>query len=94
MFGRISVSLLILQILGSTKLWARVLLWVIVAIQSVENAMIVIELFAQCHNHTDALWDPRVDYAKYCIPLTFQTVLAYLSSGKRALTPKSSLSLT
>lgn len=82
--ARIAVALLILSILGTTKLYTRICLYAIIAIQAIENAMIVIELFAQCHRNVSALWDPTLDYFEYCIPLTFQTVLAYLSSGENA----------
>lgn len=83
MFGRVSVALLVLSILGPTRTYSRITLWTIIAIQVIENAMIVIELWAQCHDHPEALWDVRIaaHYFDYCIPLTFQTVLAYLSSG-------------
>ena len=80
--ARIAVALLILSIIGSTRTYIRIVLYTIIAIQAIENAMIVIELFAQCSKNVSALWDPKLDYFEYCIPLTFQTVLAYLSSGK------------
>ena len=51
MFGRIAVSLLILSIIGSTQKVFRITLWVIIAIQILENAAIVIELYTQCKHH-------------------------------------------
>ena len=52
------------------------------SIQGIQNATIIIQLFAQCHSHPTALWDPYLSPEKYGDPLTSQTVLAYLSSGE------------
>lgn len=81
--ARIAVALLILSIIGATRTYTRICLYVIIAFQAIENAMIVLELFLQCSKNVSALWDPNLDYFEYCIPLTFQTVLAYLSSGRQ-----------
>ncbi len=48
MFGRIAVSLLILSIIGPAQTTYRIVLWTIVAIQVLENAAIIIELYTQC----------------------------------------------
>lgn len=53
--ARIALALLILSILGTTKTKTRVVLWVIIAIQAIENAMITTELFAQCSKNVSAL---------------------------------------
>ncbi|KAI9653627.1 MAG: hypothetical protein M1821_006974 [Bathelium mastoideum] len=81
MFGRVSFAFFLLNILGPRDKWFRVSLWAVIAIQFLQDAAIIIELFTQCGTHTDALWDPHVNAAKDCIPLTLQTVLAYLSSA-------------
>jgi hypothetical protein len=56
-----------------------------VAVQAIENIIIIVQAYAQCHNHSDALWDPKVNPEEYCDPLTFQTVMAYLSSAINSL---------
>jgi hypothetical protein len=102
MFARISVAVLVLSILGTTRNWARWLLYTIsmsiqtsdrsllilyhtVAIQVIENIIIVVQAWAQCHNHPSALWDSSINAEKYCDSHMFEVAMAYLSSGFNSL---------
>ncbi|TKA35803.1 hypothetical protein B0A54_12972 [Friedmanniomyces endolithicus] len=93
MFGRIAVSLLILSIIGPAQTTYRVVLWTIVAIQVLENAAIIIELYTQCKDerstaggiHVAALWDISLADKGYCISTMPETVMAYLSSAFNSL---------
>ncbi|KAI9706884.1 MAG: hypothetical protein M1820_004663 [Bogoriella megaspora] len=84
MLGRISFASFLLAVLGPTDRWFRISLWVIIVVQVLQDAAIIIELFTQCGTHTSALWDPNLNPAELCIPLTLQTFLAYFSSGTPA----------
>ncbi|TKA49057.1 hypothetical protein B0A54_01133 [Friedmanniomyces endolithicus] len=94
MFGRIAVSLLILSIIGPAQTTFRIVLWTIVAIQVLENAAIIIELYTQCKDerlitaggiHVAALWDVSLADKGYCISTMPETVMAYLSSAFNSL---------
>ncbi|KAK1056435.1 hypothetical protein LTR74_014913 [Friedmanniomyces endolithicus] len=85
MFGRIAVSLLILSIIGPAQTTYRIVLWTIVAIQVLENAAIIIELYTQCGIHVAALWDISLADKGYCISTMPETVMAYLSSAFNSL---------
>ncbi|KAK0326554.1 hypothetical protein LTR54_002163 [Friedmanniomyces endolithicus] len=85
MFGRIAVSLLILSIIGPAQTTYRIVLWTIVAIQVLENAAIIIELYTQCGIHVVALWDISLADKGYCISTMPETVMAYLSSAFNSL---------
>ena len=94
MFGRVSFAFFLLGILGPGDRWFRWSLWSVIVIQFLQDAAIIIELFTQCGTHTNALWDPHVNSAEFCIPLTLETVLAYLSSGRKSPKPFNLIQLT
>lgn len=54
--GRISFIVFIVGLLGS-RMSYRIILWALVALQVVVNAIFIIIIFVQCPGHSSAVWE-------------------------------------
>jgi len=82
MLGRVSFSAFLLQIVGPSKKWQKVLLWTVIISQLAVNCVTVIQIFTQCGPDIAALWDPTIAAEAVCLSANVQTVIGYVQSGK------------
>ena len=85
MFGRWSFSAHLLSILkgtGSKKRWC---IKGVIAIQLVANGITVIQIWAQCGEHIEALWNLDVAAHVSCQSPDVQIVIAFVQSSLNSL---------
>lgn len=85
MFGRLSFSAFLLAVIGRIYERRKVILWTVIAVQVVVNAVVVIQIYTQCGSHVSGLWDPEVAAASHCESMVVQTDLGYFQGGTNAL---------
>lgn len=84
-FGRCSFSAFLLSILGRTGFKKRWCIKGVIAIQLVANGITVIQIWAQCGEHIDALWNFDVAANVSCQNPEVQTVIAFVQSSLNSL---------
>ena len=84
-FGRISFSLFLLVIIGTTNYRKKIVLWAVVAIQIIINTVVIVQIYAQCGMNVTALWNPAVAAHSTCQSPMVQTVLGYIQGGINAV---------
>ena len=85
MFGRISFAVFLLYILGPTQNVKRATLWAIMVVQIVINFIVVVQIYAQCGSHFDALWKPEVYAIANCQSPAVETIIGYVQSALNSL---------
>lgn len=85
MFGRISFAVFLLYLLGRTAKWKRTILWAIIAVQIIINLIVIVQIYAQCGLHFNALWNPKVAEIAHCQSPTVETYIGYVQSGLNSL---------
>lgn len=85
MFGRWSFSeylLFILKGTGSKKRWC---IMGVIAVQLIVNGITVIQIWAQCGKHVEALWDSDVAAHVSCQSPDVQVVIGFVQSSFNSL---------
>jgi hypothetical protein len=73
------------ELQGGTAKWKRTILWTVIVIQIVINLIVVIQIYAQCGSHFNALWNADVREIATCQPPTVETYIGYVQSGLNSL---------
>lgn len=81
MFGRISFSAFLLQIVGPHKRWQRTCLWGVIVLQLVVTIPTLIQIYTQCGTNLSALWDPATAEYASCESPRVQTIIGFFQSG-------------
>ncbi|KAF2725165.1 hypothetical protein K431DRAFT_98504 [Polychaeton citri CBS 116435] len=92
MAGRISVVVLLMQVLLPHERLKRITLWSLIVLQTVVNVYVVIELLGQCGSYVEAVWD--FYYPKATAHCLSPSVLNYSSYVQVAVCAFSDLVLT
>ena len=93
-WGRVSFSITMLLLLGPTAKAKRSILWTVIAVQTVINAITIIQIWAQCGTHPAALWNLKVLAVAHCQSPVVQRTIGFVQSGEfpRKLHPYKSAS--
>lgn len=77
--GRISFIIFVLGLLTS-RLWHNIVLWILIALQVIVNAIFIIILFIQCPGHQSAIWEHS--NKEKCWNTEIQADYGYFQGGK------------
>lgn len=81
MFARISFAVFLLMIIGLTSKVKKSFLWIVIGVQIVMNLVVLIQIYAQCGNDFDAIWNLEVAAHAHCQSPMVETILGYVQSG-------------
>ncbi|GAB7356933.1 hypothetical protein MBLNU459_g7779t1 [Dothideomycetes sp. NU459] len=83
--GRVSFALYLLRVVELAKKNHERVLKMIVIVQPIVNIATIIQIYAQCHNHPSAMWDPAVAAIAHCDSPNVQTVVGFIQSAINSL---------
>jgi hypothetical protein len=81
MWGRMSFAMFLLYIIGTADNRQKMVLWTVIAVQAVINAVTIIQIFAQCGAHVEALWNYAAAGDAVCQSRMVQTIIGFVQSG-------------
>ena len=76
-FGRLSFCAFLLYVISPTDTAKSRALWSVVGIQIVANLVCLIQIYSQCGNKVEALWDFSVAATAQCQSPMVQTLIGY-----------------
>lgn len=80
-FGRISFAVFLLSVLGNTAKTRRNILYSLIVIDTLINAICLIQIYAQCGTHIDAFWRPEVAAMGYCENPKVELYISYVQAS-------------
>lgn len=79
--GRISFCAFLIFLVGPTKIFQKLILWVSPWIQVIINVIVIIQSKARCGTRIDALWKTSAMETVKCENPNVETYLGYVQSG-------------